>query len=129
MFLIENFIDEASCVALRKKILAIPFLSGEYSAGEMASRKKNNLEMDHNKGEEILNDLRLRIMSNKTVDWLVFPKHIGHLIINRHDQEMGYGSHFDEPIIDGFRSDISFTIFLVVDENYEVGALVIEAHN
>src|SRR6516165_4449359 len=93
MFLIENFIDEASCHDLRKKILAIPFVSGEYSAGEMASRVKSNLEMDQNKGKNILDDLRLRIMSDKRINWLVFPKNIANLIINRHDAEMGFGNH------------------------------------
>ena len=47
MFLIENFIDETSCQDLRKKIFAIPFVSGEYSAGEMASRVKSNLEIEN----------------------------------------------------------------------------------
>src|SRR5262245_31610804 len=112
MFLIENFIDEASCHDLRKKIFAIPFVSGEHSAREMASRVKSNLEIDQNKGKNILNDLRLRIMADKRINRLVFPKNIVHLIINRHDPEMGFGNHLDEPIIDGFRSDVAFTIFL-----------------
>ena len=54
MFLIESFIDEASCLELQKKILAIPFMSGKASAGKMAGRVKNNLELDSKKGKEIL---------------------------------------------------------------------------
>jgi PKHD-type hydroxylase len=126
MFLIENFIDEASCHDLRKKIFAIAFVSGEYSAGEMASRVKSNLEIDQNKGKNILDDLRFRIMSDKRINRLVFPKNIAHLIINRHDPEMGFGNHLDNPIIDGVRTDIAFTIFLEDRANYEGGALVIE---
>ena len=126
MFLIENFIDETSCQDLRKKIFAIPFVSGEYSAGEMASRVKSNLEIDQNKGKSILDDLRLRIMSDKRINRLVFPKSVAHLIINRHDPEMGFGNHLDDPIIDGFRSDMAFTIFLEDRANYEGGALVVE---
>jgi len=89
MFLIEDFIDETRCHDLRKKILATPFVSGEYSAGEMASRVKSNQEMDQNKGKNIFYDLRLRIMSDKIINRLVFPKNIAHLIINRHDPGNG----------------------------------------
>jgi PKHD-type hydroxylase len=126
MFLIENFIDEASCLDLQKKILAIPFVSGEHTAGKMAARVKHNLELDQKKGGKILDDLRSRIMSDKKITAFVFPKQVVHLIINRHDQEMEYGNHFDNPIIDGVRCDISFTIFLEDREKYEGGALVIQ---
>src|SRR5262245_14817905 len=126
MFLIEDFIDEAKCIDLQKKILAIPFVSGKETAGKMAVRVKNNLELDPKKGKKILDDLRLRIMSDTRISELVFPKNVVHLIINRHDQEMGYGNHFDNPIIAGARCDVSFTIFLEDRAKYEGGALVIE---
>src|SRR5262249_55340995 len=73
-----------------------------------------------------LDDLRSRIMSDSKINALVFPKQVVHLMINRHDQEMEYGNHFDNPIIDGVRCDVSFTIFLEDREKYEGGALIIE---
>ena len=34
-----------------------------------------------------------------------------------------YGSHVDDAIIDGARSDLSFTLFLAAPESYEGGEL------
>ncbi len=92
----------------------------------MAVRVKNNLELDQKEGKKIFDELRSRIMSDKKINELVLPKNVVHLIINRHDQEMEYGNHFDNPIIDGVRCDVSFTIFLEDRAQYEGGALVIE---
>jgi PKHD-type hydroxylase len=37
-----------------------------------------------------------------------------------------YGTHVDEPIIDGSRTDLSFTLFLDEPESYKGGELVFE---
>jgi PKHD-type hydroxylase len=126
MFLIENFIDEASCYELQKKILAMPFVSGKQTAGPMAARVKSNLELDQQEAKEIIDDLKKRILSDDRINSLVFPKTIAHIMINRHDQEMEYGNHFDNAIIGGVRCDVSFTLFLEDREKYGGGALVVE---
>jgi PKHD-type hydroxylase len=126
MFLIEDFIENASCIALRDEILSMPFVSGKHSAGKRAVRVKNNLELDQEKGKQILGEMRSRIMSDKRISTLVFPKEVVHLIINRHEEGMEYGNHYDNAIINNARCDVSFTIFLEDREYYEGGALVIE---
>jgi PKHD-type hydroxylase len=39
---------------------------------------------------------------------------------------MTYGSHVDDALMNGMRSDVSFTLFLSNPDTYEGGALVIE---
>ena len=44
-------------------------------------------------------------------------------------QNMGYGRHIDNPFMSTGRADLSFTISLTNEENYEGGELVIETIN
>ena len=87
---------------------------------------KNNLQINSEKGKQILADLRSRIMSHQEILDYAFPKYPPELIINRYDEGMEYGNHVDAAIIGGVRTDISFTIFLEGPENYMGGTLILE---
>jgi hypothetical protein len=54
------------------------------------------------------------------------PKRIIGPMFSRYGAGDHYGSHVDDAILDGARSDLSFTLFLAAPESYEGGELTIE---
>jgi PKHD-type hydroxylase len=47
-------------------------------------------------------------------------------MISRYAQGASYGSHTDDALMGGLRSDVSFTVFLNAPADYEGGELVLE---
>ena len=45
------------------------------------------------------------------------------LILSRYEPGMDYGSHVDDALMHGVRTDVSFTLFLSDPESYDGGAL------
>ena len=54
------------------------------------------------------------------------PKAIPRLLISRYEPGMAYGSHVDDALMGGVRTDLAFTLFLADPESFGGGALVIE---
>ncbi|MEQ8968735.1 MAG: Fe2+-dependent dioxygenase [Azospirillaceae bacterium] len=54
------------------------------------------------------------------------PKALARLIVSRYVEAMTYGRHVDDALMDGRRTDLSFTLFLSDPDTYEGGALVVE---
>jgi PKHD-type hydroxylase len=54
------------------------------------------------------------------------PKRLVRLLISRYEPGMTYGTHVDDALMEGVRTDLSFTLFLSDPDSYEGGALVIE---
>jgi PKHD-type hydroxylase len=48
------------------------------------------------------------------------------LMFSRYEPGMNYGSHVDDALMQGLRTDVSFTLFLSDPESYDGGELVIE---
>ena len=55
------------------------------------------------------------------------PKALTPLVFSRYGGGQAYGSHVDNPLMGGIRTDVSFTLFLAEPEAYDGGALVIES--
>jgi PKHD-type hydroxylase len=56
----------------------------------------------------------------------VRPKAITELLFSRYQPGDEYGTHVDNPVIDGIRTDVSFTLFLSPPASYEGGELIID---
>lgn len=54
------------------------------------------------------------------------PKAIIRLLLSRYDEGMHYGNHVDDAMMDGQRTDLSFTVFLSDPESYDGGELVVD---
>jgi PKHD-type hydroxylase len=48
-------------------------------------------------------------------------------MFSRYEGGMHYGSHVDDALMQGMRTDVSFTLFLSEPESYDGGELVIES--
>ena len=57
----------------------------------------------------------------------VRPKALTSVMFSRYETGMDYGSHVDDALMDGMRTDVSFTLFLSDPESYDGGELVIES--
>lgn len=121
--------DEAELA--RRMLAGAPFVDGKLSAGQVARRVKQNMEVDRHAREiEQLNGL----VMNKLVQHPVYRS--GALALRvaapyyaRYTPGMQYGDHVDDPIMgsDGqlYRSDVSITVFLNNPFDYEGGELVV----
>ena len=70
---------------------------------------------------------RSRTTGNEVFRLAVRPKALSALLFSRYEKSMHYGTHVDDALIDGMRSDVSFTLFLSNPEEYDGGELTIES--
>lgn len=108
-----------------------PWEDGKKTAGSHASKVKNNLQL--NRSSEVSKKysqlIKKRILENQLIKSFSLPKIIHGIMFTKSSQNMGYGRHIDNPFMSTGRSDLSFTISLTNEENYEGGELVIETIN
>ena len=55
------------------------------------------------------------------------PKALTPLLFSRYETGMHYGSHVDDALMGGMRTDVSFTLFLSDPKSYDGGELTIES--
>jgi len=67
-----------------------------------------------------------RILAHDVFALAVRPKALTPILFSRYEPGMRYGSHVDDPLMQGLRTDVSFTLFLSDPESYDGGELVIE---
>lgn len=107
------------------------FIDGNATAGPDAEAVKNNLQIDRDNTPNIqeLDQLILgALMSHITVRAATLPAKVRPPLYNRYGVDMGYGPHMDNPVLQGnppVRTDISVTVFLSAQEDYDGGELVI----
>jgi PKHD-type hydroxylase len=113
------------CAALKRA----RFVDGRESAGFAARLVKNNRQATG--GDRSLETIRkliaARIHGNELFRLAVRPKALSALLFSRYEKAMHYGSHVDDALMDGMRTDVAFTLFLSAPESYDGGELVIES--
>jgi PKHD-type hydroxylase len=68
-----------------------------------------------------------RVLGNEVFRLAVRPKALSPLLFSRYEKNMHYGSHVDDALMDGMRTDVSFTLFLSEPTSYDGGDLTIES--
>ena len=68
-----------------------------------------------------------RILHNEVFRLAVRPKALTPLLFSRYETGMHYGSHVDDALMGGMRTDVSFTLFLSAPKSYAGGELTIES--
>jgi PKHD-type hydroxylase len=125
---IANVLDAAEATAARETLGKVAFVDGRATAGWHAKLVKNNLQAaSADVAVATLKEtLAAKIGANPLFRMLTRPKSLTPLILSRYEPGMAYGSHVDDALMSGVRSDVSFTLFLSDLDTYEGGALVIE---
>lgn len=103
------------------------FRDGRSTAGAKASRVKKNLQADERGlAGEFRKLLEKRLLAHPLFWAAARPKAIVRLLLSKYEAGMRYGLHVDEALMDGQRTDLSFTLFLNDPQSYEGGALMID---
>lgn len=68
------------------------------------------------------------LLANRAFIRAALPKRIVRLVFDRYEAGMGCGPRVDDPIMDGCRTDLSFSLFLNDPADYDRGDLIVETN-
>jgi PKHD-type hydroxylase len=103
------------------------FEDGRRTAGWHAREVKRNLQATRGGlADGVLRKIEQALLAHEVLQAAARPKRLVRLLISRYEPGMTYGTHVDDAMIDGVRTDLSFTLFLSDPASYEGGALVVE---
>lgn len=124
---IAGVLDNAALQAVRLELDQLQFVDGRATAGWNARLVKRNMQAEPS---AVLRALQERVsetlMQNSVFQLAVRAKRISALLFAKYGTGNEYGSHVDDALMSGMRTDVSFTLFLNEPEDYEGGELVIE---
>ena len=113
---------------IRSMLGSMRFEDGRATAGWSAKLVKDNEQAREGAALTLVRDKVMKaIMANEVFSLAVRPKALTPLIFARYGQGREYGSHVDNPLMNGIRTDVSFTLFLADPASYDGGELVIES--
>lgn len=127
MFLaIDGILTAPEAAALRGAAETLDFADGRATAGRIAREIKAN---DQAVASPALDAIRAKataaLMAHPVFAAAARPKAMTPLILSRYREGQTYGMHVDDALMQGLRTDLSFTLFLSEPESYDGGALVV----
>lgn len=129
LIVIANVLPRGDLAVVRRALAKARFVDGRATAGFAARVVKNNTQADA--ADRSLDDIRAlvadRISRNEIFRLAVRPKALTPLMFARYEKGKDYGSHVDDALMQGVRTDVSFTLFLSDPKTYSGGELVIES--
>lgn len=114
--------------AMRARLAAAAFKDGATTAGWHARLVKANqqLDADDPAATALRAEVERAVRSHPVAALATRPRAFGPILFSRYGAGHGYGSHVDDALMAGVRTDVSFTLFLSDPEGYEGGELVME---
>lgn len=128
MIQIADILPSTVVATLRESLAGADaqFASGKATAGWAAREVKNNEQAAGPAAQAAIEQVKAALLGNSLFQSAARPKTFVKLLVSRYKPGMAYGSHVDDALMGGVRTDLSFTLFLSEPESYEGGALVIE---
>ncbi len=124
---IQNVLDAGTLSAIQERLARQVFDDGSASAGWAARQVKHNEQARDDKTRSaIIRLVEEKLRAHSLFASAALPKSFPRILINRYGPGMHYGSHMDDSLIHGQRTDLSFTLGLTRVEEYEGGELVLE---
>ena len=101
---------------------------GKKTAGILASKVKNNLQLNRNSNCSKKNAefIVKKLLTNTLIKSFTLPKKIHGIMFTKSSKGMKYGRHVDNAYMSSGRADLSFSIFLNKKNSYEGGELIVE---
>src|SRR3954453_3285284 len=125
---IADVLPPADVMEIREALRHAPFEDGARTAGWNAKPVKRNEQARDSATLRLLRErVEGAIRANELFGLAVRPKALTPILFSRYAGGQEYGAHVDNPLIEGVRTDVSFTLFLADPEAYDGGALVIES--
>jgi PKHD-type hydroxylase len=125
---IGNVLSADEVALVRETLAHATFEDGRETAGFAARLVKNNRQATNDRTIETVRKLvEERILGNDVFAMAVRPKALASVMFSAYERGMQYGSHVDDALMQGMRTDVSFTLFLSDPDAYDGGELVIES--
>src|SRR3954465_1220027 len=121
MYYVMSGVLDAREVADACEVLAgAEFVDGRATAGWHARLVKNNLQAagGNQRVATLRETLAGKIGAHPLFRLATRPKTVTPLILSRYEEGMNYGSHVDDALMHGVRTDVSFTLFLSDADSY-----------
>src|SRR5712692_1569577 len=125
--IIGNVLSAEEIKTVNAALARAAFVDGQATAGFAARTVKLNRQAAGRSLETVRKLVAERILGNEVFRLAVRPKALSELLFSRYEKGMHYGSHVDDALMDGMRTDVSFTLFLCDPNSYDGGELVIES--
>lgn len=127
LHLLENLFDAARLGALQEAVGALDYEDGTRTAGALARRVKHNAQAAPSPGRDaVFAMVQDALLAHPMFQSAARPKAFVRLIASRYEGGQAYGTHVDDAIMAGGRTDISFTLFLSDPDTYTGGGLVMQ---
>jgi PKHD-type hydroxylase len=128
MFLrIGAILSSHEIAAAREALEKVDFEDGRRTAGWHAREVKRNEQASRGPAADaVLTKVKQALLAHDVFLAAARPKKFVKLLISRYGPGMTYGTHVDDALMEGSRTDLSFTLFLSDPAEYEGGELVIE---
>lgn len=123
---LSNCLSAIDLKAIKETVKDVSFHDGLSSAGRAAIQVKQNQQADTVEIAGILKLTEQRLLANDLFVQSTRPQQFVRLLLSRYQPGMRYGTHVDEALINNQRTDISFTLFLSDQNQYQGGELVLE---
>lgn len=125
---IQGVLNGADLASVASELDSGAFRDGRETAGWHARLAKDNEQADPD-DERLRGAAQLigeRLLQHELFALAVRPKRVAPVTISRYAEGRSYGSHVDDALMGGVRSDVSFTVFLNGSADYAGGELVLE---
>lgn len=126
IFTISELLSEHAVSSLVAQLEAAEIVEGKATAGWHAKTVKNNQQLAKKSAEPLIETVRQTLLAHPLFTAAARPKCVHTIRFNRYANGMSYGRHTDNALMNGYRSDLSFTLFLSNPEDYEGGELTVE---
>jgi PKHD-type hydroxylase len=125
---IAAIVGPAELARVRDALAEARFVDGRRTAGWAAAPVKNNLQAEQDPAlEDLTHEIVARITANPVFELAARPKRIINATFSRYGPGNAYGTHVDNALMAGERTDVSFTLFLSDPGQYDGGELIIES--
>jgi len=126
---IGNVLSPDEVATITATLARATFIDGRATAGFAAQLVKSNQQAEGSDRslETVRKLVAERILGNDVFQLAVRPKALSPLLFSRYEPGMHYGSHVDDALMDGMRTDVAFTLFLSDPASYDGGELTIES--
>jgi PKHD-type hydroxylase len=128
MLCIGNVLNAEQLTNVRARIDTLTFVDGRQTAGWAARLVKRNEQAEAGEQlDSVRHVIGEALAANELFGLAARPKELTPIMISRYSGgEQRYGTHVDDALMRGMRSDLSFTLFLANPDSYDGGELVIE---
>ena len=126
LFTVPELLSVEAVEGLRSRLEAVPLVEGKSTAGWHAKEVKQNQQLDTKAAKPLGDEVRSLILRHPLFQVAARHKQITSIRFNRYSDGMFYGRHTDNAMMNGVRTDLSFTLFLSDPDSYEGRELVVE---